>query len=449
MLATLSRALRALVKGETGSSAAIQSLVTKFLVLAVNASTSILVARLLKPEGRGEMSALMIWSGFLGSMITLGLPSSLIYNLKKGSFNPSLLSGAGLTIAALLSLAIGVIGVIALPFWLHSYPPSAILAAQWFLLSSPVPVFLLVGRAAMESSGKFLQSNMSAWAGPALTLFTLAILAMLHVLTPVTGALAYVAANVPVVFWLIRQVWTTYKPVWPVPLNTYSTLLHYGLRSWGIDLLNALALQADQVLVVRFLTPKAMGIYVVAAGLARLLSAFQTSAVMVLLPRVAARSTAEVLRITGRTLRIATAAAVVGAVLVSIAGPFLLSTLYGWQYANEGAAVFRLLLLEVVISGATQILAQAFMALGRPGTITLAQAVGVGASLWLMPILIPTYGALGAAMALVVSSVIRYLLTLLAFPFILGQRIPNPILTLRDIFSLSGRIRAFTLRPAD
>ena len=177
------------------------------------------------------------------------------------------------------------------------------------------------------------------------------------------------------------------------------------------------------MLVVHFLSPADMGTYVVAASLARMLSVFQTSAVIVLFPRIAARSTAVVIELTGFTFRVTTFCAATGALAAGAVGPMLLRSIYGASYAEGGVGVFRLLLAEVVLSGATQVVAQAYLALGRPGTITAIQAIGVGIGLLIMPGLIREFGGAGAPLALLVSSVIRLAATLLSFEYFLKWRL--------------------------
>jgi O-antigen/teichoic acid export membrane protein len=96
-------------------------------------------------------------------------------------------------------------------------------------------------------------------------------------------------------------------------LASLRALLPYGVRSYGIDLLGALSLQIDQALVVGFLSPAAMGTYVVALSLSRMLQLFQQAVVMVLFPKAAGRPADEVIALTGQAARIST-------VLTSLAG---------------------------------------------------------------------------------------------------------------------------------
>jgi O-antigen/teichoic acid export membrane protein len=417
--------VKAVFSGRNNSAAALQSLATKVLVLGLNAATSIVVARALKPAGRGEMSAVIMWPGFFAALLTLGLPSSLTYNLRRQPERAPETIGTATMLTLLISVVTGILGFLVLPAWLTEY--------------SATDIVPLCARAAIEAKGDFFASNLSLWSAPFLTLIgLLALVATGHV-TPLSSGLAYVLAAIPPAGFLVARVYRSYHPRFAYLRESVRNLLHFGLRAWGIDLLNALAV-SEQVLVVHFLSPADMGTYVVAASLARMLSIFQTSAIIVLFPRIAARSTSEVIDLTGFTFRVTTFCAAAGAVAAGAVGPILLRLVYGASYAEGGVGVFRLLLGEVVLSGATQVLAQAYLALGRPGTVTAIQAAGVGIGLLLMPWLIKDFGGPGAPLALLISSVIRFTVTMLSFGYLLKTAAPRLWLTRKDLRMVSAQL---------
>jgi O-antigen/teichoic acid export membrane protein len=436
-------AVRTVVAGRGNAAATAQTVLTQFLALGLNAFTSIIVARILGPSGRGEMAAIIMWSTIFTSLLTLGLPSSTVFNLLQKPEHASNTIAAALVLAMLVALLTDVVGYMAIPFWLHKYPHVDVAYARWFLLSSPIPIINLVSRAAMEAKGKFTHSNALVWSGPILIIIGLISLVANHALTPLTAGLAYVLGGVPGMIWLLWEVRCDYAPDFRGIKSGLSRLVKYGIRSWGIDVLRTLANQADQLLIVRFLSPAAMGTYVVAANLARMLGVFQTSSATVLFPRIAAREGPEVVRLTGRTLRIATMCAVIGAVVGALIGSGLLRIVYGVEYAEGGTGVFRILLAEVVLGGATQVLAQAFMALGRPGVVTAIECAGMGIGISLMPLLIPRLGIAGAGVALLTSTSIRFTLTLLCFKPLLKTNPPTLVMTRGDWEFASSHIANF------
>ena len=129
------------------------------------------------------------------------------------------------------------------------------------------------------------------------------LLAATHHLTLFSSALAYLLAGLPASLVAIGWAWRQYRPTLRAFSSALRHLLSYSLRSGGIDLLNTLALHLDRALVVGFLDPAAMGLYVVALSLSRVLNVFQTAVVTVLFPKASGRPKEEVVALTGRAVR--------------------------------------------------------------------------------------------------------------------------------------------------
>lgn len=414
-------------KGRNGASAVMQSLVIKLLVIGVNTSTGIITARMLKPDGRGELAALILWPVFLANAMTLGLPSSLVYNLRRAPERKSHLVAAALALGVLLGAGAILLGVILLPHWLAQYSRETIWLAQLMMWHAPLCTLVLIGRAAFESRGDFSNSNVTILLTPLLGLAGLVALALAGAMTPFRAALTYTLNGVPVLIWMLIRLRRDFVFKWPSRESLTGSirgLLPYGLRSYGIDLLNALSLQIDQALVIGFLSPEAMGTYVVALSLSRMLQLFQQAVVMVLFPKVAARPVEEVIALTGRAARISTVMALMAGAVVMLCGEWMLRLLYGAEFVTA-TNLLRLLTLEAIISSTALVLAQAFMALGKPGTVTVLQGIGLALSVPLMLILIPRYGLIGTGMALAISAAVRLGLMLLCFPWLLKERSPR------------------------
>jgi O-antigen/teichoic acid export membrane protein len=319
-----------------------------------------------------------------------------------------------------------------LPLWLHQYSPQVIRAAQWFLITVPICSITLAGRAVLEASHDFLASNAIQTITPFATLIGLLAFLALHHLDPYMAAAAYIAACIPTIWLMIRGLRRIGFHAFVLQAGTIKRILSYGIRSYGVDLLGTLALQVDQVLVVSLLNPSAMGSYVVVLSLSRMLNLFQNSVVMVLFPKAAGRSKEDVIGMTGEAVRISGLVTATCGVLVCIAGPTLLPMLYGQEYVGALGAL-RILVVEVVLSGATFVLAQAFMALDRPGVVTMLQALGLSLSIPMMLWLIPHYGIYGAAIALLTSTIARLLFVCTGFRLVLRTRRPRLIPNGKDL----------------
>ena len=427
-------------KGHRSSWAVLQTVVGGAIILLLNASTGILTARALLPAGRGELAAMILWPLFLAYLTSLGIPRSLIYFLRNRKEESLRLIPTGLIASLLLGCIAGVGGTFFLPFWLHNYSHEVIRASQFFLLTTPVFALIEAGRAVLEASGSFLASNIVRVSQPAATLAMLLYLLAVHRLNPVTAAFVYVFAAVPTLFIVLSQVRHLVSGSWRMEVASCRLLLSYGIRSYGIDILGALAAQLDQVLVIRMLVPAAMGIYGVTLSLSRMLSLFQASVATVLFPRASGRTADDILSMTEFSTRVSTLITGACAVVAALLGPFMLKLLYGREYSGASFTL-DILLVEVTVSGAVYVLAQAYMALGRPGIVTIMQGIGLSLIVPMMLLLIPRWGINGAAAALLASTIARFLFVYFGFGFILKSPRPDLFPRLSDIQIVLLRLR--------
>jgi O-antigen/teichoic acid export membrane protein len=126
------------------------------------------------------------------------------------------------------------------------------------------------------------------------------------------------------------------------------------------------------------------------------------------------------------------AISLLGSAAMIVSGPILLSVLYGKSYANVNAPL-QILAVEAVLSGSVTVLAQAFMALNRPGAVTMMQAIGLAITVPLLLILVPRYGVVGAASSVFLSTVARCVLTYASFRFVLREPAPHFLPRSEDI----------------
>ncbi|HZP07549.1 MAG TPA: oligosaccharide flippase family protein [Terracidiphilus sp.] len=432
---------------QQGSLAVIQSVVSKVVILGLQAGTGILTARMLRPAGRGELAAMILWPLFTASVTTLGVPSSLIYHLRRYPQERDRLVANGFLIAMVMGVVAALAMAVALPWWLRQYSAPIIHAAEWFLITVPLCSVTLAGRAVLEASHDFSASNAIQTLTPFATLIGLLLFLGFHNINPYTAGLSYIIASIPAFWWMVVRLRRIGLKPAALGSGTMKRILGYGIRSYGIDVLGTLALQVDQVLVVSLLSPSAMGSYVVVLSLSRMLNLFQNSVVMVLFPKAAGRSATEVVGMTGDAARISSLVTAVCGVFVCLTGPTLLRLLYGPEYVGAVGAL-RILVIEVVLSGATFVLAQAFMALDHPGVVTVLQAVGLSLSIPMMLWLIPKYGIYGAAVSLLTSTTARLIFVCAGFRVFLKTNPPKLLPSLGDIRMLMGMVTSLRAERA-
>jgi enterobacterial common antigen flippase len=432
--------IRWILGGKDQMSATLQTLATRIFILAINLATGVITARGLGADGRGIQAALLIWPSLLAFLATLGIPSSITYNLKKYPEKKSSLITTSIILSAIFGVIAMGVGILFIPRWLHQYPSGVIANAQCFMLFTPIILISLTLTSILESRYDFSFSNLSRYVVVLATLGTLLVLVTTGVASPVNFALAYTAPSIPMIFLLARRV---IEPVgWTINgfFESCRLIAHYGFRSYGIDLLGTLSAQTGAVLVAGILSPRDLGFYSVTLGVARMLNILQSSVVSTVFPRIAAQPIPKILKIVGQASRISFMGLLALILITGYFAPLLLQFVYGKDFVTA-SWLFRIFLVETLFHCVTWLLAQAFMAAGQPGIVTVVQATGLVAAVPITIWLTPIYGIEGAGFALLLSTLVRFVLTISCFPLMLKSRPPNIFFHPDDLVFIRNKLK--------
>ncbi len=412
----------------------------RVVALAGNVLSGLLTAKFLGPAGRGELAALIVAPAIIGPICTLGLHASLIYNVRRDPDNAQRYFGSAL----LMLVATGLIGMTAsmllIQYWLgNKYAPDTVAFARLILLIVPLNVISPSFNAVLEANGKFGTSNSVIYIQALVTLVLLAVLAFTGLLTPHAAAICYSGFAVPIFFYLSYQAWKILRPKWSLRRPFPQTLLRFGLRFYGVDILGVASSFLDQFIVVFFLSPSDVGNYAVALSLTRVLQVAQGAVSTVLFPSIAGRDLPSVVETVGRAVRVTSTVNLLGAIALASVGPYLLTLVYGHKF-EPAVAPFLILLVEAILSSAARTLAQAFSASGRPSAVTAMEFAGVVGSISGMIVLVPHLGITGAAYGAMFGGMVRLSVAVVSFRKVLGVELPRLWLNRMDFSWVGGRL---------
>jgi O-antigen/teichoic acid export membrane protein len=424
----------------SGASAIAQTMVTNIAVQGANVVSGILTARSLGPGGRGALASIVMWPQFLAFAMTLGIPPASVYWIKRRPDLGSELSGATLLLSGIFGALSAFAGFAIIPLSLHTYPREVIHMAQLWAMVTPLELFSTSVLCLVQVTGSFRNFNLVRFFVPFSVVATLLLERAFGVLNVYNAAAAYLLAGLPVTALITVWVCRYFKPSFKGLRVSTRFLLGYGVRAWGADLLTTVAGQIDRVLVVGLLNPELMGAYVVAQSAAALLNVLPTAVAPVALPKSSGLTNDEILSIVGRAVRVTLLVMVAAAIPLALLGKFLLRLVYGRQF-DAAAGVLPLLIVEAVLDGLTSVLAQAFLASGFPGTVSLLQGCGLATSIPLLYFLIHSYGLVGAGAALMLATLCRFVLVLLNFPYRLKRRPPQMIISRSEFSAIFNRLR--------
>jgi len=437
------RTAASLVAGRSGFATVAQTGLTTGFVLLLNMGTGIVSARFLGPQGRGELAALMLCPQLLCFLFTFGLPASLVVLIRKQPEQERSFMGAGLVISAAAGLLAVCSGAVLIPRLIGQYSPEIQSEARWLLIFVLLGVTQSFAWPALQVRDRFGTYNRARFWQTAGILVGLVALVLMHRISPLTAALAYLLPTLPYSLWCLGWTLREMKPSLADLKARGRELLSFGVRSHLVDIGNTLFAWVDKLILVQLLSPAIFGTYVVVFNLSRLITTFGASVVPVLLPRAAGKPVPEMIEATSRAV-VATALLNLVAVLGCLfCGRLILELLYGLKFA-AGYLTLLILSVEAALTGLASVLQQPYLMLSRPGIVALGHLVTLAAGGCLIYVLGSRFGMEGAACGLLCGTGLRTLLAYGGYRWPLRVPAPRLVPTRRDwegVVMASSRIR--------
>lgn len=368
-------------------------------MLVVNALTGILLARLLGPERRGELAAVLLWGVSLGAIAALGVPDAVVYQVARAREQ----AGRILASAAALNLLTSALFTLAawflVPLALGQQDDSTKELAR--LLVLVIPIYVLAGApaGALRGSGEFGRWNLLRPFAPVLWLATILVAELTDHLTVAFLTGGYIVSQAV----LLGVAFALGAPKVAKPFRVeprrWRSMLRFGLPGVLSTVPSMANLRLDQMLLAAFVSNDRLGLYVVAVAWSGVLSPVLAAFGIVLFPRLAGeRDTVVRLQVLGRGVRMAVlVASALGAVALA-ATPFGLGVLFGDNYAGAIPSA-AILVVAGVILGVGSVLEEAWRGLGRPAEVLRAEVGGLLATGILLAVLLPSLDIVGAAIA--------------------------------------------------
>jgi O-antigen/teichoic acid export membrane protein len=434
------RAIGRFLSGGSAASAIANVALSNGLMLGINVLTGVVTARYLGPQGRGELAAIMLWPQLLGYAFALALPSAVLYHAKKDPGQRRGIAAMALALSAVAGVLAVIVGESLLPALLQHATADTLRYARWLLVFAFPATVSTVLIALLQLEGQFHFYNRVRYLPLVLTLAALTLLALGGALTPLRAALAYFLPGVLVFAWAIVWVTRHIRPSRSGARASLRPLMGYAARAYGGEAANTLMSQLDKVFLVNLLSTAAFGVYVVVFNLSRIITVLASAIAPVLLPKSAGRSAQDVTLMTARVLAVSTPVLLVPALGFMLTGSVLLRWVYGADFAI-GVWALNGLIIEAVIASVATVLTQPYLALNRPGVITVIQATSLPVLALSMWLLVPGWGTNGAALALLISTVYRAAATYLAYQVLLKVKAPRLWPDLRQSRDLVRRLR--------
>jgi O-antigen/teichoic acid export membrane protein len=367
-------------------------------VFVLGIASSVLAARLLGPQGRGELAAVVLWPTLLTFMFSMGNTQSIAFHAGRRIFDISEVWTAAVVMGVVLSAFTVIAGLWIIPFALKQYSPEVRHLSQLFLACAPliwltsVPASLLQGRLEI---GRF---NLLKIICPAIYAAGLVSLYMVR-----KASVAWTAALQAIGFAVMDAigVWLVFSrfgPRWAWNMRSFRSLLNFGWKTQLGSMASYVNQRLDQLLLTVFVPPRELGLYVVAVAVSTSLSFIPQAAEMVTLAQGLNSDPEQTKRIIARSFGVTLLALSVGCAALCLLCPWLVPLAFGESFAPAITAC-RILLPGSVALGLNQVLFSGARALGRPVLPSYAEGFAMAITCISLYCLLPRYGFIGAAIA--------------------------------------------------
>ncbi len=341
--------------------------------LAINLGTGVLLARALDPSGRGEVTAALVVTQFLGWLASIGARQAIAYRIARDPSSTRVVLGTWLALLPVLSFAGAAIAELALPLLFAAQTDETVHIARLFVLTTGFICWTEIMNGVLLAHERYGVWNLVRFLQPLVLLAAYVGMWTAGTFT-VGNALVFNACSVGIVPLVSLALALRWYGVARPRLSVARETVSYGLRSHAGTLSGLVNTRLDLLIMPAILTASSVGLYAVSTNVASVVFTVTGTLNYLVLPAAVRRGE----RGPATILQSGAGALVVGGVLalvLLVTAPFLIPAVYGSDF--EGAVTPLLLLLPgAVLFAPATILVAGLGSLNRPGLGSVPPLIG-------------------------------------------------------------------------
>ncbi len=392
--------------------------------------SGVVFARLLGPEGRGNLALLLLLPAVVYQVGNLGLPIACAYYVAQDPYQSASIARLLRVFASIQMAGLVVVhaAVIAIVIWPRdsSLRTAALISLAW----TPAQATQEYGLAILQGQRRFVSFNVLRQVPAFINALVAAGLLVIrwHDVTPIVTML--VVPNV-ILGWATLVFALGHPQGAPSSGNetTLRQLIVFGAKAMLGSSYPVETFRLDQLVVGLFLSASDLGLYVVALSFINLPRIISQSVGFVAYPQVAAeRDRAKQRLAIWRFFWATTGITVLVVVGLELLMPTLIPLFFGSQFA-AAVPVSRVLLVAAVLLSARRILSEVMKGAGNPAAGSIAELVSFAALVPAFVVFTRSLHLVGVGVALTASAAVS--LTVLIFLDLAAGR--RPALALADL----------------
>lgn len=411
---------------------------SQILTFALGFAASIILARVLGPEGKGIYALIILIPALMLKLGSLGIEAANVYFTGSKRYEiKDIVSNSLLSSILLGSILISLFsGVFHLDIFQNFLGSNQIKPFYLWLVVLTVPFSLLSGFLVSIILGKekiIIYNKINIFQSTfQLILLTVFLLILKQGVfgAVVSYVLGIIGVTLVVVLLITKFTKITFS------FNRRRLLkdsTKYGLKAYFGNLTQFLNYRLDMLLVAAFLTPASVGFYSIAVGIAERLWMLPGAIATVLFPKISSLKDKEANNLTPRIARHTFLIIFVLALILALIARPVIKILFGSVFLPSVMPLI-ILLPGIIALGGCKILTADLAGRGKPQFGTYAAFVSLVVNIPLNLWLIPKWGISGAAFASSVAYIISTIVVIIAFLKISGKSWTNILLIKKQDF---------------
>jgi antigen flippase len=368
-------------------------------IQGLNLLTGVLIARILGPAGRGELTAVILWPTIVALAGSAGFIEAATYQAAVRRYPYDVVVGTTLLLVAVETVVLLAAAAAVIPLALRNYPPHVLTTAFLFVLYVPLNVLTLHMMAILNGAQRFVAFHALRLTVIAASAIGLGSLALADSLDLRGAALVYLGANLAVcaaaTTLVLHRLAARPRP----RRGLLRELVGFGLKSNVSNVSTLLNERLDQLVISAFLSPVQLGLYVVAVTFTSVSTLLGYSVSSVALPVVAKLTEERARRRAARRyVRITFLGTAALALPAIVATPAIVDFVFGRAF-HGSASLARILLVASVLLATGRVLGSVLKAVNRPLDAGIGELAGLAVTVASLAVLLPAVGLTGAAVA--------------------------------------------------
>jgi O-antigen/teichoic acid export membrane protein/peptidoglycan/xylan/chitin deacetylase (PgdA/CDA1 family) len=404
----------------------------------------LLVARLLGPSGRGTVAFVTVSCLVLARIASLGVQEASTYLAARDPSRrgPLLVNLWLFTLVSTMTVATLAILVLNIAAIRPSFLKWDELVMLW--IGTVIAGFVDAGIAYLYGIREFRTAAPVTAIAPWIYVVLLGAVAAAGEMSSDVAVGAWLATHA---VWALALAAGSLRVIVPgrPSLSLLRESLHYGVRAWVGTMARFANFRADQLLLGLMASEAVLGIYAVAVNASEMLLYLPAAVASVLVSAVASAETERQPLEIKRAFRVVSVLTLAATVLAVVLGPILIPLVFGSDY-TASTTPFVILSIGAFGYAASAIFSGGLLGASRPGRSSFGPFTSLVLGVTLDLILIPPFGAVGAALAATIAFAAGGLVAALLFRSTFGLTARELLPTAEDARGALAQLGALKRR---